>query len=197
MEDNLIEKAWTLARSRLTEERLLHTMGTVDEAARLAPLFGADPDKAALAAILHDIARDASPRDLLRTARSKGIMIRTVDRSSPVLLHGKVAASEAAALGVSDPGVLSAIASHGTGRRGWTGLEKTVYLADKIERTRSYKGVERLRQMVALGQAELALREALREAVAYAAKHGPGFVDPETVVVLNEVSKGLSKARKR
>lgn len=197
MNDSLQGKAWEFARRRLSEERLRHTEGTAEAAARLAALLGADPGKAVLAAVLHDIARDLSPEDLLRAARSKGIMVRTVDTRNPVLLHGKIAAAEAEALGVRDPDVLQAIASHVTGRRGWTGLEKAVYLADKVESTRSYPGVDRLRELIDAGQVEVALMEALRGAVAYAAKYGPGLVDPETVVVLNEVSQDLSQSRER
>ena len=192
--DALLARAWDYARSRLGAERLLHTEGTVEEARRLAVLFGASPEKAEVAAVLHDIARDIPARDLLRAARSKGIMVRTIDSLHPVLLHGKVAAAEAALLGVEDLEILHAISSHGTGRPGWTSLEKTLYLADKVEKSRSYPGVERLRELVRLGEPEMALREALREAVIYALRNEPGFVDPETVVVLNEVSQGLSRS---
>jgi predicted HD superfamily hydrolase involved in NAD metabolism len=193
----LLAKAWDYARGRLAGERLLHTEGTEEEARRMAALLGADPEKAALAAVLHDTARDLAPQDLLRTAEAKGIIVRTIDSLCPVLLHGRVAAAEAAELGVRDPEVLLAISSHVTGRPGWTSLEKAVYLADKVEKSRSYRGVERVRELVRAGKMEVALREALKNAITYALQSEEGFVDPETVVVFNEVSQGLARAPER
>ena len=87
-----VELAWSIARGRLAGERLLHTEGAARAALRLAPLFGADPQKAVVAAVLHDIARDVAPGDLVRLAQSKGIMVTTADAVCPVLLHGRLAA---------------------------------------------------------------------------------------------------------
>jgi predicted HD superfamily hydrolase involved in NAD metabolism len=194
MDASLTDKAWECARRLLSEERLVHTQGAQEEARRLAPLFGADPGKAALAAVLHDIARGYGPQELLRAAQSKGIMVRRIDRLRPILLHGKISAAIAAECGVRDEDVLRAIASHVTGRPGWTSLEQVVYLADKTERGRDYPGVERLRTLIRSGRPREALREALRNAITHAARNGPELVDPETVVVFNEVSQGLAQA---
>ena len=191
------EEAWEYVRRALPEGRLLHTKGTVEEACRLAPYFGVDLGKASLAAMLHDIARDLSPGELLQAARSKGIMVRTVDRLCPVLLHGRIAAAKARELGVSDEDVLQAIASHVTGRPGWTSLEQVVYLADKTEPGREYPGVERVRGLARSGRVREALKQALRNSIIYALESEPGFVDPETVVVFNEVAQGLAEAPER
>ena len=48
--------------------------------------------------------------------------------------------------GVSDE-VYSAIRWHTTGRAGMTLLEKVIYLADYIEPTRDFEGVEALREL--------------------------------------------------
>jgi predicted HD superfamily hydrolase involved in NAD metabolism len=163
----------------------------------LAPVFGADPKKAVIAAILHDIARGYTPAELLRVARSQGIMVRTADVVSPILLHGKIAAAIARECGITDASILDAIAWHVTGRPGWTSLEKVVYLADKVEENRDYPGVQEVRELVRAGKPVTALRESLRNAIMYAAQTDPFFVDPETVVVFNEVSQGLAQAPER
>ncbi len=175
-----------LVRRTLSQERYLHSTGTADTAASLAKEFGADPDKAYLAGLLHDIAREDLPSDILPEAKSHGIIVRTEDRRLPLLLHGKVAAARARELGVEDPDILDAISSHVAGRRGWTRLEQVVYLADKIEPTRDYPGVARLRSLVQEGYFTDALKECLANAIGYAASHR-GVVDPETVVVFNEI----------
>lgn len=194
MREPTIDEAWEYARRVLSKERFSHTQGTEEEARRLAPCLGAGPNKAALAAVLHDIARDHTPQELLRAAASKGIMVRTIDKLRPILLHGRVAAATAAELGVKDEDVLQAIASHATGRPGWTSLEQAVFLADKMERRRDYPEVARVRELVRSGRPMEALREALGNVIMYAVRDEPGFVDPETVVVFNEVTQGLAQA---
>ena len=192
-----IELAWSIARQHLGGERLQHTEGAARAALRLAPMFGADPQKAVVAAVLHDIARDVAAGDLVRLAQSKGIIVRTADALCPVLLHGRIAAVIAKESGMLDPSVLDAVARHVTGQSGWTSLDKTVYLADKVEETRDYPGVQGLRELVRSVKPRTALLEALKNAIRYSMDNVPFFVDPETVVVFNEVSQSLAQAPER
>ena len=53
-----LEQAEALARSRLSQKRFEHTKNVRDMAVRLAQHYGADQDQAALAALLHDIAKE-------------------------------------------------------------------------------------------------------------------------------------------
>lgn len=189
-----LDLAWSIAREFLSGERLLHTEGTAKAAGELASAFGADGRKAVVAAVLHDIARDAPPAELLRLAQANGIIVRTVDVAHPVLLHGRIAAAIAREQGILDQDILDAIAWHVTGRSGWTSLEEAVYLADKIEETRDYPGVQGLRELVRSGKPRTALLEALRNAITYRLNNSPFFVDPKTVVVFNEVAQDLAQA---
>ena len=91
--------------------------------------------------------------------------------------------------GIKDKGVLNAIASHVTGRRHWTKLEQIVYLADKVEPTRTYPGAGIVRELLGQGEFERALLEGLRNAITYAAQSKGWIVDTETVVVFNEIAK--------
>lgn len=186
----------TYVASRLSGYRLEHSYETEKTARLMAEKFGADPEKAALAGLLHDIARDMTPAQLLREAHRKGIMVREVDRFRPVLLHGKVAAAIARdELRIEDAEVLQAISSHVAGRKGWTILEKILYLADKIEPTRDYPEVHEIRAILDRGDFHKALRKALENAVAFAKESESGVVDPETVVVLGEESEAASSER--
>lgn len=181
--------------SRLQGYRLEHSLETEKLACKIADKFGgADPAKAAIAGLLHDIARDMEGSVLLQEAMHKGIMVREVDRRCPVLLHGRVAAIKVKdELGIYDPEILQAISSHVTGRRGWNMLEKIVYLADKIEPTRRYAGVDEIRAVLHQGDFAGALIKALHSAVSYARCSNQGVVDPETVVVLSEESEALTR----
>ena len=53
-----LEQAEALARSRLSQKRFEHTKNVRDMAVRLAQHYGADQDQAALAALLHDTAKE-------------------------------------------------------------------------------------------------------------------------------------------
>ncbi|MBE3518769.1 MAG: bis(5'-nucleosyl)-tetraphosphatase (symmetrical) YqeK [Firmicutes bacterium] len=173
----------------LGRDKIEHCMRVAASAREIASRFGADPERAELAGLLHDVARDLAPEEILRLAVEHGIMVTQVGRASPVVLHGGVGAALARSeLGVDDEEVLMAISSHVTGRRGWTRLEQVVYLADKVEPGRSYPGVEQIRNMLAAGDFRGALRQALIASVSYCSEAGCP-VDPETVVVLGELSR--------
>ena len=176
-------------RSAVSEARYVHSVGTADTARELALRFGADPDQAYLAGLLHDIARESTGFDLVCEAKRQGIMVSEVEDKLPFLLHGKVAAERARSLGVTDEGVLSAIASHVTGKKGWARLDQIVYLADKIEPGRDYPGVDAVRESVSIGDFRDALIRCLQTAISYARQSGSSLIDLETVVVLDEVSK--------
>lgn len=140
-------QAWDWVQGRLTPSRLEHTCGVVQAATALARRFGADEEKAGLAAILHDAAKNLGGPQLLSLAHQEGIIVDIVQQQAPDLLHGPVAAALARReLNERDESVLRAVAIHTTGAPGMSTLDKIVYLADYIEPGRSFPGVERLRQ---------------------------------------------------
>ena len=56
------KEAKELVRSRLSEKRYEHTLNVKKMAVKLARRYGADEDRAALAALLHDAAKDGYRR---------------------------------------------------------------------------------------------------------------------------------------
>lgn len=157
--ERLLEQADGLARSRLSEKRYTHVLGVADTAERLARAHGLSPEKVRLAALLHDVARESNPEELLESARLYGIGMKRSTHESPMLLHGPVAAEVARReLGVEESEVLEAVRVHTTGAPKIGNIALVVYVADKIEPGRDYPSVERLR-----GIAERDLYEAARE----------------------------------
>ena len=63
------------------------------------------------------------------------------------MLHGKTAAAIAREEYGMPEEICDAIACHTTGRRGMTLLDKILYLADYIEDTRDFSGVEKARKL--------------------------------------------------
>ena len=116
-------------------------------AARLALRWGEDPEDAAEAGILHDITKRLSDDEQLRLAEKYGIVLNAADLAAPKTLHALTGAWFAREhFGVPD-NIFSAIEWHTTGRAGMTALEKIVYLADFIEPTRDFPGVQDVRTL--------------------------------------------------
>ena len=77
-----------------------------------------------------------------------GIALDELERKNLKLLHAKTGAAIARDLfGVSDE-IYWAIYWHTTGKADMTKLEKVIYLADYIEPSRDFPGVEELRRTV-------------------------------------------------
>lgn len=133
--------------SRLKGYRYQHSLGVERAAVWLAGKYGGDPEKAAAAGILHDITKHLSPQEQLNLCEKYGIIPCTVEKSEPKMLHGKTAAAIARVEYGMPEDVCDAIACHTTGKHGMTILDKILYLADYIEETRDFPGVEKAREL--------------------------------------------------
>ena len=133
--------------SRLKGYRYQHSLGVERAAVWLAGKYGGDPEKAAAAGILHDITKHLSPQEQLNLCEKYGIIPCTVEKSEPKMLHGKTAAAIARAEYGMPQDVCDAIACHTTGKHGMTILDKILYLADYIEETRDFPGVDKAREL--------------------------------------------------
>lgn len=148
VDEELLRAADGLTRERLSQGRYVHVTGVADTAEDLALRHGLPQRETRLAALLHDLAREYSPGELLEAARSYGIEPDDFAMNRPMLLHGPVAAEVARDdLGVEDPQVLQAVRVHTTGAPEIGRVAVAVYVADKIEPGRDYPSVERMREL--------------------------------------------------
>ncbi len=177
----------------LTDKRRKHTEGVMKAADELALRFGADREKARIAALCHDIFRGRDNETLNALIDEFGIDKRYTDR--PELSHSKLAA---AALkrdyGIDDEDILNAVSYHTTGRAGMSKLEKTVFLADAIEEGRDYPGVDGLRK--AAGQdLDRACLLSLRGTLAFLREQGKddSVIDRDTLEAEKDISEKLMK----
>ena len=145
------------AQSVMSEKRFAHTLGVAEEAQRLATIWGADPNKAYLAGLIHDIAKELSGEETRKLLEESG----APDDIHKVSVHGFLAAYIAKKdLGVDDEEVLAAAKYHTTGRVGMGLLEKIVYVADFTECGRPYPQAKEVRQISEKDIDEAVLREA-------------------------------------
>ena len=139
------EKLRPTALSFLKHARIPHVLGTEQEAVRLALRYGADVDRARTAALLHDCTKRLEMDEQLALCAQYGIELDELEQQALKLLHAKTGAAVARdRFGVDDE-IYSAIFWHTTGHADMTLLEKVIYLADYIEPTRSFPGVDALR----------------------------------------------------
>jgi len=143
------ELSWLRERAieLLLPKRVAHVMGCERAAASLAVRWGAAEYEAAQAAILHDITKKLDREEQLILCEKYDIITDNAEMASEKLLHAKTGAALAKDIfGASDE-VFGAIKWHTTGRANMTLLEKIIYMADYIEDSRDFPGVEKLRAL--------------------------------------------------
>lgn len=141
--DELCERSLALHK----EKRRPHVVGCCETARELAKLWGADPDLAARAGILHDITKALDKPAHLALCEKYGTVLRGFEVENEKLLHSKSGAAVAGGVFGECPEVVSAIYWHTTGKADMTQLEKIVYMADYMEPNREFAGVETLREL--------------------------------------------------
>lgn len=160
-------------QSALSVKRYIHTMGVVDEAEKLAEIYGthAEKEKAKVAALLHDCAKDY-PADLKkRFCKEYHIPIDEIMKKQPDLIHPFLGAEVAKReYLIDDDDILNAIRYHTTGRKQMSLLEKVIFIADYIETGREeFEGLEEARRLAYL-DLDMAMRYILEETIAYVKK---------------------------
>jgi len=143
-------------QQQMPAKRWNHTLGVMQTAEKLALRFGADVNKAVIAATLHDMCKHWPVEQQAEAVRESGEWLDILDYDKQ-LWHAHAGAYVAARdCKVTDQEILDAIRYHTSGRVHMTLLDKVVCLADYIEPGRDFPGVVRMREL-----AEHSLEEAL------------------------------------
>ncbi len=186
-----IEEAKQLVKQRLTPHRAAHTFGVRAEAVKLAERFGQDQNKAALAALLHDITKQVALQEQLEICKKYDVALDEMQRESVALLHGITA--EAIAfyeLGIDDNEILAAIRYHTTGCADMSTFMKIIYLADCIEPEREdYPGLAEIRRL-AERDLDQAVLMAMECGLAHLRKTGK-TIHPDTLSAVWDLRGGM------
>ncbi|WP_051507308.1 bis(5'-nucleosyl)-tetraphosphatase (symmetrical) YqeK [Saccharibacillus sacchari] len=142
--------------SQMPDRRWRHTLGVMQSAIELAERYGADPARAELAAIIHDVAKYWPVQRQAAVIADNGLDADLLNYDAP-MWHSEVGAYVAEhEYGIEDREVIDAIRYHTSGRENMTLLDKIVCLADYIEPGRDFPGVDLIRE-----KAQLSLEEGL------------------------------------
>ncbi len=170
---------------RLKKNRFAHSIGVANTAVKLAKRFGADIQKAYVAGLLHDCAREFENDELPAQAKLRGIKIGEVEQTMPLLLHAYIGAQMIKEIyGVDDAQISQAIYRHTVGARDMTTLDKIIYFADMIEPNRNYPGVEKLRTLSETAELDEILLTAFSESIIFVVQKN-SLVHPDTVAARN------------
>jgi len=131
----------------LKPDRVAHVLGCRDTAADMARRWGADETDAARAGLLHDITKALDGPLQLTLCSQYDIMLDAFSRENPKTLHALTGSLVAERIFGENPAVVSAIASHTTGKANMNTLEKIIYVADYMEPNRNFPRVDKLRHL--------------------------------------------------
>ncbi|MGY3742932.1 bis(5'-nucleosyl)-tetraphosphatase (symmetrical) YqeK [Leuconostoc inhae] len=132
----------------LSDYRFQHILRVRDYAVKLALKNGVDTDKAEVAALVHDYAKERSDDDFLTVIARKNMDPDLINWGN-YIWHGVVGAEMIRdELGVTDLDILNAVREHTTGGAAeMTLLSQVLFMADYLEVGRDFSGVEIARQI--------------------------------------------------
>lgn len=147
-------------KENLSEKRFNHTIGVANTAKSLAEKWNANSEKAFLAGLVHDCAKEISVNETISRLEGAGYNLTQVDKQAAGILHAPLGAVLAKELfGIDDSELLDAIRYHTTGRANMTLLEKIIYVADFTEPNRLYKESDEVRLLAENSLDKAALKE--------------------------------------
>ena len=171
-------------KDNLKPKRYNHVLGVCSTAIDLARRYNVDENKAILAALAHDVAKNLTKDELLNIINKESITLTNDEKNTEELWHsivGPVIAKNV--FEINDEEILSAIRWHTTGKENMSDLDKIIYLADLIEPSRNFDGIEEIRK-ITYEDLDLAMIKALTHTTFYLLNKGYA-VDINTIKARN------------
>ncbi|MDF7637688.1 bis(5'-nucleosyl)-tetraphosphatase (symmetrical) YqeK [Leuconostocaceae bacterium ESL0958] len=154
--------------AKLSDKRFQHCLRVKDYAVYLAEQNEVDPEQAAVAALVHDYAKERPDADFLAMIDQQGLDPDLKNWGNPIW-HGVVGAYFVKEeLGIADPDILRAVTEHTTGAgHEMAPLSKIIFMADYLEAGRTFPGVAEARTIT---------DESLNQGVFYQLSHTLSFL---------------------
>jgi nicotinate-nucleotide adenylyltransferase len=129
-----IKKIKNKIKKLLSNYRYKHTISVAKYARTLANIHGINPEKAYLAGLLHDVAKEFSYKEIIELTKNDPTFSKYPNVKT---LHGLASAYYAKQnFQVNDEEVLDAITDHVIPKRKSPNLTMLLYVADKLEPSR-------------------------------------------------------------
>ncbi len=174
----------SFSKERLSAKRFDHSKGVAKCAEKLADHYKADRHSAYVAGLLHDCAKELPLEEMSEI--TKCLDLEPMVRESKNLLHGPAGAMLAKKhFDISDE-VFDACFYHTVGKENMSLLTKIIFIADMIEESRDFDGVEEIRRLAFedIDRAVvLAIDSTLKHLVKKSAKIYPGTVKARNFLI--------------
>lgn len=177
-----LEKYQKKLQHYLDKGRYQHTLGVMYTSAALAMAYDYDMEKAMIAGLLHDCAKNVPHEKKLELCKKHHMEVTDIERENPFLLHAKVGAWIAKKkYDVKDEEILHAIKVHTTGAPAMGTLDMILFIADYIEPGRDKaRNLPEIRKM-AFCSLEQTVEKILYDTLHYLNEKS-GRIDPATEI---------------
>ena len=140
-----IERIKKDLKESLSDYRYEHSLRVGEVSKELAHIYHVDEEKAYLAGIIHDIAKEFTKEQNEEIIKRNGCSLDK--NSTPRINHAIVGAVYAKEKYHLDEDIIHAIFSHTIGDIPMSTLDKIVFIADKIEPGKNYPQIEEERRL--------------------------------------------------
>lgn len=189
------EELLNKVKKSVSERRYQHILGVEKAAVKIAKKNGYDCEKASIAALVHDYAKERSNEEFKQKILDDNLDEDLLNWNN-FIWHGVVGAEIIKEqLQITDEEILNAVRRHTVGAVEMTLLDKIIYVADFVEQGRTFPDVE-IARVLAYSD--------LNVAVGFEAKHtleylisSSSLVYPEAILTYNKwvVNKGEFNAK--
>lgn len=185
-----------ILQENLSEERISHSLGVARTAYYLAQRHLPEKkEKAFLAGIVHDIAREWPEERMIAFLKAKGYNITPEDKLNPVVLHAPAGAYFLKeTFEIYDGEIFNAVSRHTLGAVDMTDLDMIIFLADLIEPGRNFAQRQNL-LIASFRDLKRGMLLALENTLEYLTKKNK-TVDSRTLLVLNYFREEVAKKSK-
>lgn len=168
--EELIKKV----KESVKESRFKHILGVEKSAIELAKQNDYSTEKASIAALVHDYAKERAPEEFKKIILDEKLSKDLLNWNN-FIWHGVVGAEIIKnELQIKNEEILNAVRRHTVGDVEMTTLDKIIYVADYIEEGRSFPGVKLARTIA---------KANLDDAVSYETKHVLEFLLSQDKVI--------------
>ncbi len=132
----------------VSRQRTAHIERMEEDAVNLAKIHDLDLQRLLVCVDSHDLFRDVLPQKLFKIAQIWNLNITNVEKFSPLLLHGKVAAEYLKRrFEINDKEILDAVAYHTSGIPTESPIVMAMFILDSTESGRDFEGIDELREI--------------------------------------------------
>ena len=148
-------------------ERFLHSLGTYHTMLILCQEYREDPYEGAVVGLIHDSGRCLEYSRIREMLEEYHNPLSEEDLAFPKLWHARLGAVMLErTFGIKNREMAEAIRVHPTGSPGMSRMGQILYIADYIEPTRDFEGVDRFRNL-AFSDRDKAFRAILKSKIAH------------------------------